>query len=109
MRIYFDIVLDDESKLDDYRVLDYEFAAVRQISELLGKKVYNEGHCEYNALVCYVCVDNDEIAQMKQIVADNTGGGDDIVYLDNDFSAAQFVVVDRPGINRGEPLVEYGE
>jgi hypothetical protein len=106
--VYFDLVFDEDNYLedteeenlpDDQVILRWEDSAMREIAEGIGHRVSNEGHDSYGILVCKVFPDTlRDVEKMVDWVMANTGGGDDIVYLDNHFSAGQWTLFPQ-GVN----------
>ena len=66
-----------------------EFQAIAELEKMLGVKISNEGHSN-SSLICKFSVGSwEEVNKVYDIIQRNTGGGEDQIYLDTPYQAAQ--------------------
>lgn len=84
--LYFDLHIDLDNMMEDGESYDLHVLENKALQELKKRlplfRGTNEGHDQYDDLVCKISVQNwHEVREIWDWVSHNTGGGDDIVYL----------------------------
>ena len=93
--IYFELLQDEDEQGGD------EMAALKELQKILKvRKIENEGHDSYGALVCNIAdvLSLKSVADIYKRIARAKGGGDDVIYLDNGFNASNFRLLPE-GVN----------
>lgn len=76
--VYFELIEDEDASGGD------EMAALKDLQKTLKvRKIGNEGHDSYGALVCKIDVQSvKDVQKLFQLIDRAKGGGDDMIYLD---------------------------
>ena len=91
--VYFELVAEEDAEGD-------EMAALKELQKILKvRKIENEGHDRYDALVCRISDvhSTGDVKKLFQRIDRAKGGGDDIIYVDG-FAAQQFRLLPE-GVN----------
>ena len=92
--VYFELVADEDDAGGD------EMAALKELQKILKvRKIENEGHDRYDALICRISDvhSTGDVKNLFQRIDRAKGGGDDIIYVDG-FAAQQFKLLPE-GVN----------
>ena len=117
--MYFDISFEDynvEEDAEDPDSPNYELAtelladpqkglrlegdAMKEVGKMFGVRMSNEGHDNFGNLVMKFSVDSwEDVNRVNDIIGKNMGGGDDSIYLDVPYYAAQGFHLYPEGVN----------
>ena len=104
--VYFDLTFSEDSFEEDLRSGE----ALKEVSALLGVRIFNEGHSGFGDLVCKFGVDTpQDVFRVAKIVRHQFGGGDDTIYLDAPYSDARGFMLYPKGLRGPQyefPLVD---
>ena len=97
--IYFDLNCEDNWSSEK------EFAAVKELQQLLNtfcSRIENEGHDQFGNLICSFTLDTRQLKNLQKTLTANNQDG--ILYLENDFTASSFEIVEQPGLSQAVPF-----
>jgi hypothetical protein len=93
--VYFDLVIEEDTPEDVGG--DIEFEAIRELEELFGGRINNEGHNDY-VLICNItATSREQLAKIYNEIVGNDGR----VFTSHYCVAMEFYATERPGQDRG--------